>query len=268
MLGELIPCGGGESIPLHTDRLIIGRKPNNDICIPERFISGTHCRLDFRDGVWFITDLESRNGITINGQSCSDGRLEPNDIVGISRARYRIVYDSGAKVAGASGVDPFLEQETVDKDSAPAEQGSCWAVADELGTLDPCGGGDPIPLFGNQLTIGRRSSCDVVLNFPTVSGKHCQLEHKDGFWHVRDLNSRNGIRIDGDPTDGGVLLPGSILSVAKMRFEVHYQPPDGAEPPIHNPFARGLLEKAGLRQVPQDRRGEPDDERPRRFDLS
>ncbi len=35
------------------------------------------------------------------------------------------------------------------------------------GELVPDGGGDPIPLLREKLTVGRRESCDIVLRFPT-----------------------------------------------------------------------------------------------------
>lgn len=44
-----------------------------------------------------------------------------------------------------------------------------------LGMLNPCGGGDPIPLLHEKLLVGRRSSCDISLKFPNVSSHHCEL---------------------------------------------------------------------------------------------
>ena len=38
-----------------------------------------------------------------------------------------------------------------------------------LGELLPLGGGDPIPLLKQQLLVGRRESCDIVLRFANVS---------------------------------------------------------------------------------------------------
>ena len=68
------------------------------------------------------------------------------------------------------------------------------------GELIPIGGGDPIPLPNpkrkKQLLIGRRESCDIVLRFANVSAHHCQLMIERGYWYVRDLQSRNGIKIN------------------------------------------------------------------------
>lgn len=121
-----------------------------------------------------------------------------------------------------------------------------------LGELVPCRGGDAIPLLKSTLLIGRRSRCDIALKFPNVSSHHCQLEFMDGHWFVRDMGSRNGIKVNDVRCEQKWLLPGDILSVARHRFEVIYQPQgDGPPPEIEeDPFSRSLLEKAGLEPTP------------------
>ena len=123
-----------------------------------------------------------------------------------------------------------------------------------LGELNPCGGGDPIPLLKSRLVLGRQSSCDIALRFPNVSSRHCELELVNGYWYVRDMGSRNGIKVNGVRCDSHWLMPGDVISVSKHRYEVSYSPNGAAPPPEEeDPFAVGLLEKAGL-----SRRG-PDD---------
>lgn len=131
-----------------------------------------------------------------------------------------------------------------------------------LGVLDPVGGGDPIPMLHPKLLVGRRSSCDISLRFPNVSSHHCELEKKNGYWVVRDLGSRNGVKVNGERVESKFLMPGDILSVARHRFEVNYTPDgDGELPEEENPFARGLLEKAGLETAPRrPKKKKPDDE--------
>ena len=125
-----------------------------------------------------------------------------------------------------------------------------------LGELIPCGGGDPVPLFKGKLLVGRRSHCDIQLQFPNISSHHCELEFINGFWRVQDLGSSNGIKINGDRLDSKWLMPGDVLAIGKHRYEIHYSPPDGQRPPEDQEdiFSRGLLEKAGLqssRELPR-----------------
>ncbi len=122
-----------------------------------------------------------------------------------------------------------------------------------FGELIPVGGGDPIPLLKKSLLIGRRESCDIVLRFSNVSAHHCQLTVNAGYWHVRDLQSRNGVKVNGVKVQDKRIDPGDTLSIAKHKYEVHYSPIDfgavGPPPPdlpSENFFGKSLLERAGL----------------------
>jgi len=123
-----------------------------------------------------------------------------------------------------------------------------------FGELVPLGGGDPIPLLKQELMIGRRESCDIVLRFANVSAHHCQLSMQDGYWYVKDLGSRNGLKINGVRHQERRLDPGDTLSVAKHEYEVRYSPaelgalgpPPADKEPANNIFGKSLLEKAGL----------------------
>ncbi|MBZ0298322.1 MAG: FHA domain-containing protein, partial [Anaerolineae bacterium] len=44
----------------------IGRMENNDICIPEQHVSRQHAVINYRDGIFMITDLGSANGTFVN----------------------------------------------------------------------------------------------------------------------------------------------------------------------------------------------------------
>jgi len=117
-----------------------------------------------------------------------------------------------------------------------------------FGELNPCGGGDPIPLQKHWLVVGRQPNCDITLRFPNVSSRHCELRLMNGYWHVRDLGSRNGIKVNGIRCDAHWLMPGDVISVSKHRYEVNYSP-SGEAPPVEaepDPLSVSLLEKAGL----------------------
>jgi adenylate cyclase len=104
-----------------------------------------------------------------------------------------------------------------------------------------------------NLMVGLRESCDIVLRFSNVSAHHCQLICNGGYWYVKDLNSRNGVKVNGSRVSEKRLDPGDELSIAKHRYDVRYSPYDlGAvgPPPVEEEqedvMKQSLLERAGL----------------------
>jgi adenylate cyclase len=132
------------------------------------------------------------------------------------------------------------------------------------GELIPLGGGDPIPLLKKQLLVGRRESCDIVLRFANVSAHHCQLLIDGGYLYVRDMQSRNGVKINDvrvDKEGQKRVDPGDTLAIAKHKYRVEYDPVElGAvgPPPADNLsqeiMRESLLSRAGLNHREYERR--------------
>ena len=91
-LGELIPCGGGDPVPLLKDKLLVGRRSHCDIQLRFPNVSSHHCELEFVNGFWRVQDVGSSNGIKINGERLDSKWLMPGDVLSISRHRYEVHY--------------------------------------------------------------------------------------------------------------------------------------------------------------------------------
>jgi len=92
------------------------------------------------------------------------------------------------------------------------------------GELVPKGDTVPIPLLKKRLLVGRNESCDIRISLPTVSGFHCELKVSDDSWFVRDLDSRNGIKVNGVRVTKKRIEPGDKLTVAMSEFKLQYDP--------------------------------------------
>jgi adenylate cyclase len=125
------------------------------------------------------------------------------------------------------------------------------------GELQPVGGGDTIPLIRESLTIGRRESCDIRLNFPNISGIHAQLTFLNGYWYIRDMNSTNGVKVQGQRIVEKLLHPNDEISIGKRRFVIEYELPADRraldEVVEEDIMSQSLLEKAGLERNKPDR---------------
>jgi len=120
------------------------------------------------------------------------------------------------------------------------------------GELVPVGGGDTISLVREALTVGRRESCDICMRFPNVSGVHCEFLYRDGYWYVRDLNSTNGVKVNGLRVQEKLLHPGDEVSIGKRRYTIQYNLPADQrgleEETTEDIMSQSLLERAGLQK--------------------
>lgn len=57
-------------------RLTVGRSNGNHVVLPDEKCSRQHCEIFARGGHWIVRDLESRNGIFVNGQRISETIFE------------------------------------------------------------------------------------------------------------------------------------------------------------------------------------------------
>ena len=93
-VGELVPVGGGDPIPLRRGVLTVGRRESCDISLKFPNISGLHCELAYKDaGFWQVRDLGSTNGIKVNGERVLNRPLRPGDEIAIAKRKYKIQYN-------------------------------------------------------------------------------------------------------------------------------------------------------------------------------
>src|SRR5262245_52880391 len=96
------------------------------------------------------------------------------------------------------------------------------------GQLVPVGGGDPIDLIRDSMTVGRLESCDIPLRLPNVSKNHCRLTFsKEGFCFIEDLNSTNGVKVNGSRVLKKMLHPDDTITIAKRTYKIEYDAPAG-----------------------------------------
>jgi adenylate cyclase len=121
------------------------------------------------------------------------------------------------------------------------------------GAMIPLSGGDTIPLLKDRLLVGRRESCDIRLRFANVSAHHCELTLQGGYWYIRDLQSRNGIKVNNVRVQEKRIDPGDTVSIAKHQFTVRYSPHElGAVGPppddttVEDVLSKSLMERTGL----------------------
>ena len=72
----------GQRLPVRTPIVNIGRAEYNDLVLPDESISTSHAKLQRREGVWVLVDLDSTNGTFVDGERVQgEVALAPSAIV-------------------------------------------------------------------------------------------------------------------------------------------------------------------------------------------
>ncbi len=97
--------------------------------------------------------------------------------------------------------------------------------------LVPLDGGDPIVIQKDVTVIGRRREmCDVEVNDPSLSKRHCVVVKTDGLLVIRDLASTNGTSVKGQKIRWAALLPEDKIALGSRKFRVYLGPDEAISP--------------------------------------
>ncbi|MCC6194802.1 MAG: FHA domain-containing protein [Burkholderiales bacterium] len=84
-------------VPLDRERVTIGRRFDNDVCLPFPAVSGEHAQVVTILADSFLEDLGSTNGTLVNGKAIAKHFLRDRDAIDIGRQRLTYLVDDAAK---------------------------------------------------------------------------------------------------------------------------------------------------------------------------
>ena len=97
---------GARHIELTLGTLTIGRKADNTLAIEDPSVSGHHAQIVKVQAVFFLEDLKSTNGTTINGRPITRHQLRDADVITIGQ--HRLVFQENAAISTAAPA-PFVD---------------------------------------------------------------------------------------------------------------------------------------------------------------
>jgi hypothetical protein len=132
--------------PVNKERMTIGRKPHNDIAIDNLAVSGEHAAIVTILHDSFLEDLDSTNGLEVNGKATKKHFLQNNDVIGIGKYKLKYINDQVSQTTPADFEKTMVMRSPV-KQAAPklAEAGQVPAApskpahedaADKTGRFD------------------------------------------------------------------------------------------------------------------------------------
>lgn len=268
-------------VPLIRDEITIGRKEGNTIRLTERNVSRRHARILRDNGAIQIEDLDSYNGIKINGTRIQ-GRADLGESDRVQIGDYLIeLKDEAADDKGnqrtqpMERVDPMgntpIPEKISEADTQAATQpvpaiapvppveakpapapappvtppapaypqapaGAVQALADtdpglaaqtdaaassqhaRLVVLSSNFAGQEFSLNKPASVIGRTDDNDIVCNHRSISRHHAKIVREQGRYAIVDLQSSNGVRVNGEEYGKVELRRGDVIDLGHVRL--------------------------------------------------
>jgi pSer/pThr/pTyr-binding forkhead associated (FHA) protein len=214
-------------VPLVRDEITIGRKEGNTIRLTERNVSRRHARLKRANGAFLIEDLESYNGIKVNGRRIEKSiALKAGDQVGIGDYLIALQDESTDAVSVADAPTATIAQPVAaglaaDPPTAMiAAPGVAAAPAPpaRLIMISPPAPGAEFAFHRTKTRIGRAEDLEICVNHRSISREHAEFVRDGDRIQLVDLGSANGTRVNGrDVTDAHVSA-GDVIEFGQVRF--------------------------------------------------
>lgn len=87
------------------------------------------------------------------------------------------------------------------------------------------------------ILVGRHPECDIRLDLPSISRRHCCLALAYDRLSIRDLGSRHGVWINGLRAEESRLHPGDEIAIGPLLFRFEEDLPPPAPTPPEPPSA-------------------------------
>ena len=212
--------GSWQEFPLADGEHIIGRSDKAHLQLDSNLISRQHARIFVEDGRFWLTDMNSRNGVQLLGEP-----LPPDTPQEISFGQQFVIGDFLFELAQPSnsfvldfGLGPKIIDSLVQAGSGDSQTEKTMIGA-EVGIDMAAVGMDTTPASVNlagheRVTIGRAPDNMINLDHPLVSRYHAVIERMGTRTRIMDLHSANGIFINGKTVDAlSWLKPGDTIKI-------------------------------------------------------
>lgn len=219
MAAKLILSMDGSVIKEYTlnkERTTIGRKPHNDIVIDNLAVSGEHAVILTMQNDSFLEDLDSTNGVMVNGVQIKKHFLQNNDVIEIGK--YKLKY-MGRQQSQMQAEEADFEKTMVLRGPAKAQKPGVSPTAlsyENTGRFEAASG-----KTGKFEIAGGKTGKFEIANEKT--GKFEIANEKTGKFETTNLQmeiSRPLTSQGGQPVPGAPLAAVQILSGPNIGKEL------------------------------------------------
>lgn len=218
-------------VPLVRDEITIGRREGNTIRLTERNVSRRHARLRRAEESYFVEDLQSYNGVRVNGRRIAgEVAVKPGDQIVIGDYQLGLQLEESATVPNHS-VDGQSEPNTalIPAPTVPATAPfmpgsdvpyphSIPVSPARLVMVSPPAPNAEFALTQAVTRVGRAEELGIWINHRSISREHAEITNQNGIFRIRDLRSANGVRVNSHDTKDSELRPGDFIELGQVRF--------------------------------------------------
>ena len=201
----------GREYEIESDQTDVGREEGSILLVNDPYVSPRHARLQFREGRFFIRDLESVNGVYVRLRAPE--RLQHADLVlvGLEVLRFEVVSDA------ERGLGPAAERGTqvFGSPAAPRYARLCQRTVEGVTR-------DVYYPTREETVIGREVGDVVFTTDPFMSRRHAAIarDPATNTFSLKDLGSSNGtyLAIRGERE----LVPGDHVRIGQHLFRLDF----------------------------------------------
>ena len=179
-------------------------------------VSRNHAQVQCTEDGIILTDLNSANGVRLNGQKISETKIRAGDKIEISGcvlqylAPTQDTHEEATLINSENELELTLNQMTVpislNDTSLPRlvihAPNRTWELL----------------LVDDSYTIGRTAGNKLVLDYLKISRNHARIERKGGNFILHDLQSTNGTRIGNHRIEQQLLQNGDTFQIGPTRI--------------------------------------------------
>jgi len=216
----------GKRSEIKQDTITLGRDPEATILIDHPTVSFMHAQISLHGNRHYLRDLGSRNGTFVNEELVvTPVILKNNDTIRIGGAALKFTTNANTElvppIAPKQVKTEFIKKESESEDLARLITYSGATIGLNFALKPP------------TVTLGRNpESNDIALHNQTVSRNHVRFDWRNDKWHITDLGSGNGTRINGKAIKPNIET--SLEPKDEVQFgdvKLMYIPPSNAAQP-------------------------------------
>lgn len=196
-----------EDVIIRVDKPIItlGRSMDNEISIDETNISRHHLRIENRNNLFYVKDLNSTNGTYVNGKKITKSTLLQNlDIIQIG-------------TSSLCFMDDRLDSDSIEFPEVMDSLSGTNMTFCYLEVIHPPTLCNKYKMEKTHVVLGREKECDIVLRDITCAKRHAQVIYTGKEFKIQDLGW-NGTVVNGEATKEHTLYENDIIELGKVKI--------------------------------------------------